>query len=112
MPLPRVEPLLRPVLQVLADSEEHRVKEIRDRVQAEFKVSQQERRQKNKAGTSVFVNRVAGALARLHMETGPMGHPKAITLVNAKKKTYKITEFGAELLKRHPSYLSFEDLKG
>ena len=75
----------------------------------QFGVTSGEFAQKNKAGSSVFVNRVAWALAHLNMEAGPIGHPKAIVLI--KKGVYRISKHGAAILKGNPSDLSIKDLR-
>jgi restriction endonuclease Mrr len=109
MPIPSPQILLLPVLKVLADGTGHQVEEIRERMKSQFGVTPSEFARKNSTGTSVFVNRVAWALAHLNMEHGPQGHPIAITLV--RKGVYKITEHGTTLLKGNPSDLTIKDLK-
>lgn len=104
MPIPDANALLLPVLKVLADGTEHRVEEIRERMESQFSVTPSELAQRNKTGTSVFVNRVAWALAHLNMKAGPLGHPIALTLI--KKGVYKITEHGTTILRRNPSDLT------
>jgi len=109
MPIPRPGVLILPVLHTLADGTEHHVTEIRERMKIKFEVTVDELQQKHKNGTAVFVNRVAWALAHLNMEAGPIGYPKAVTLV--KKEVYRITEHGKELLKNNPSNLTIKDLR-
>jgi restriction system protein len=108
MPIPDPETLLLPVLTVLVDGAEHRVEEIRERMMSQFDVTPSEMAQKNNAGASVFVNRVAWALAHLNMEAGPIGHTREITLI--KREDYRITERGTAILKNNPSALSIRDL--
>ena len=74
-----------------------------------FEITPDELLLKHKNGVSVFVNRVAWALAHLNMERGPIGHPKAITLI--KKEVYRITEHGRTILKGNPSHLTIKDLR-
>jgi restriction system protein len=109
MPIPDVQTLLLPVLDVLADGAEHQVEEIRERVKNQFGVTSSEFTQKNKKGASVFVNRVAWALAHLNMEAGPIGHPTALVLV--RQGIYRISEHGNAILKRNPSHLTIKDLR-
>jgi restriction system protein len=109
MPIPHLQALLFPVLEELADGAEHQAKEIQDRMKVKFEITSDEFSLKHKNGTRVFVNRVAWALAHLNMERGPIGHPKAITLV--KKKVYRITEHGTTILKGEPSHLTINDLR-
>lgn len=58
MSIPDCETLL---LKILADGAEHPVEEIRDRVKNQFGVTRSGAKQKNKARTSLFVNRRVGA---------------------------------------------------
>ena len=109
MPIPDPQTLLLPVLKVLADGAEHHVEEIRECVKNQFGVTPSELAQKNKRGASVFVNRVAWALAHLNMEAGPIGHPAAIVLI--KKGVYRISEHGTAILKGNPSDLTIRDLR-
>ena len=110
MAIPNANTLLLPVLKVLTDGAEHQVEEIRGQMKIQFDVSATEFARTNKSGTSVFVNRVAWALAHLNMRHGPIGHPIAITLV--RRGTYKITEHGAAaILRSNPSDLSIKDLR-
>ena len=108
MPIPDPQTLLLPVLKVLADGTHHQVEEIRERMKNQFGVTPNELIKKNKRGF-VFVNRVAWALSYLNTETGPHGHPLAIRKI--RKGVYKITEYGAGILKGNPSDLTIKDLK-
>jgi len=109
MPIPDVQTLLLPVLKFLGDGTEHPVEEIRKSVKNQFGVSPSESARKNKQGASVFVNRVAWALAHLNMEAGPIGHPKAIILI--KKGVYQISEHGTATLEGNPSQITIKDLR-
>jgi restriction system protein len=109
MPIPNANALLLPVLKVLTDGAEHQVAEIRERVKNQFSLTPSELAQKNKSSTSVFVNRVAWALAHLNMNRGPLGHAIAITRVQ--EGVYKITAHGTEILKGNPSDLTIKDLQ-
>jgi len=107
MPIPDPQTLLLPVLKVLADGAEHKVEEIREHMKNQFNITPSELAQKNKKG-SVFVNRVAWALAHLNMEAGPIGHATEITLI--KKGVCRITERGVAILKNNPPELRIKDL--
>ena len=109
MPIPGLQKLLRPVLKVLADGNEHRVEQIRERMKSQFGVTSREFAQKNKAGAQMFVNRVAWVFAHLNMGAGPLGHPKAATLV--REGVYRITKRGNALLKSNPLELTIKDLR-
>ena len=104
MAIPRIRPLLLSVLRMTADSSEHTVEEIRQRASREFKLTRKELEQKHsKTGMNVFVNRVAGALARLVMS-------RAITRKSKKEGVYRITKRGIAILKGNPSELPIEAL--
>jgi len=47
--------------------------------------------------------------AHLNMEAGPLGHPKAATLV--REGVYRITKRGNALLKSNPLELTIKDLR-
>lgn len=108
MSIPSSQALLLPVLKILIDGAEHDVEEIRERIKSQFGVTPSEIAQKNKAGTSVFVNRIAWALAHLNMAAGPIGHARAIVLV--RKGVYRITDHGTAILKSNPLELTIKDL--
>jgi restriction system protein len=109
MSIPDPQTLLLPVLQAMTDGAEHEAKEIRERMKVKFEITSDELLLKHKNGIPVFVNRVAWALAHLNMERGPIGHPKAITLI--KKEVYRITEHGRAILNGNPSHLTINDLR-
>lgn len=90
MSIPKVQPLLLPVLRALADGNEHEVDEIRKRVAEELRLTVDEHKETHpKSGMNVYVNRVAFALAYLNMG-------KAIT--KRKEGVYQIAERGKALL--------------
>lgn len=109
MPIPDAQTLLLPVLQEMADGAEHQAKEIQERMKVKFEITSDELLLKHKNGMPVLVNRVAWALAHLNMERGPVGHPKAITLI--KKEVYRITEHGKAILEGNPTHLTIKDLR-
>ena len=57
---------------------------------------------KQKSGSTVFVNRVAWALAQINMA-------KAITLVS--QRVYRIAELGIAVLEANPPDLTVKDLR-
>jgi restriction system protein len=93
---------LSPVLQILADGEDHPIAEIRQRILAEFPLTA-EQLSLRRAGhpVTVFVNKVAFAFNRLVFH-------KAI--VQALPGSYRITDHGREVLKRHPNDARERDL--
>ena len=102
MPIPPIQPLLLPVLRITADKPSRSVEEIRERVRREFEVTPEELEQKHpKSGTSVFVNRVAWALAHLVM---------GLAIERIGKDTYRITGRGRNILQGGPSELTVGEL--
>ena len=102
MPIPNVQPLLLPVLQIVADQAEQSVEEIRMRVKDKFKLTNKQVKQTHtESGRNIFVNRVAWALAHLVMG-------KAIT--SEKKGFYRVMERGVTILKGNPSELTIREL--
>lgn len=109
MSMPRTQELLRPVLATLSDGGRHEVEEIRERAKVSFEITPDELAMKNKAGSFVYVNHVAWALAHLRMEKGPLGHPPAIARIRV--GVYRINERGTALLNSRPQELTIEDLR-
>jgi restriction system protein len=104
MPIPTIQPLLLPVLQIVADKAEQSVEEIRKSVKdnPKFKLTPTEVKQTHPAsGINVFVNRVAWALAHLVMG-------RAIKLRG--KGVYRIAKRGRAILKQDPSELTIKEL--
>jgi restriction system protein len=102
---PYVAPaFLSPVLRILADGEEHSTEEIRSRILAEFPLTAEQLLLRRRVGLpTVFVNKVAYAFARLVLF-------KAIVAGEATPETYRITDHGREVLKRHPNDARERDL--
>lgn len=101
MEIPRVQPILLPVLRIVADQAEQSVDEIRKRVKDKFKLTDEQVKQtRPKSGKNVFVNRVAWALAHLVMG-------KAI---ERREHGYQITERGLAILKENPLGLTIKEL--
>jgi restriction system protein len=103
MSIPRVQPLLLPVLRMTGDRDEHAVEEIRKRMIGKFKLSRKDVKQTHESGQNVFVNRVAGALARLVMK-------KAIVRKSLREGSYRITAKGIAILDKNPPDLYCEPL--
>lgn len=100
--MPAYPALLLPVLLIMADGADHRVEEMRERTALEFELTPEELARKLKSGSTVFVNRVAFALAKLNMA-------KAINRVE--KGIYRVSERGSAILNRNPSELTLRDLR-
>lgn len=99
--MPAYLTLLLRVLQIVAEGVEH-VEEIRPRIALGFELTPDKLALKLRSGSTVFVNRVAFALAQLNMA-------KAISRVS--KGVYRISERGGVILKRNPSELTLRDLR-
>jgi restriction system protein len=101
-PIPSIQSLLLPVLRIVADGSGHTVEEIRNRVKAEFKLTDKQIQQTHpKSGTNILVNRVAWALAHLVMG-------KAVAPERA--GFYRMTERGVAILKANPLELTIKEL--
>ena len=103
MSIPKVQPLLMPVLRAIADGTEHEVTEIRERVKDELRLTDGELKEIHpRSGLNVYVNRVAFALAYFNMG-------KAIT--KKREGTYQIAERGNAILASGVSDLSINEAK-
>ena len=102
MPIPDYPTLLLPVLRVAAGGVDTSVQEIRTHIESQFGLTPDELGVKQRNGSTVFVNHVALALARLNMA-------KAVTLTS--KGVYRITERGVAILKANPADLTLRDLR-
>jgi restriction system protein len=95
---------LSPVLRILRDGEEHPIEEIRERILAEFPLTPEQLSMRRSGfPITVFVNKVAFAFARLNFH-------KAIVRINSRPESYRITDHGREVLKRHPNNARERDL--
>lgn len=101
MPIPDFQSLMRPVLEELADRNEHTSPEIRAKLADLLKLAPEELALTLKNGTAVFTNRVATAIvflsgAQAIRATGP--------------RLYAITPRGVELLETGPARLTVKFL--
>jgi restriction endonuclease Mrr len=104
MPIPRVQPLLLPVLRMIGDGAQRTSEALREGVKRDpqFDISDEDARQTHpKSGQNVLVNRVAWALAYLVMG-------EAITLTSA--DAYQVTQRGIDL-KGNPQELTIAALR-
>jgi len=93
---------LSPVLRILGDGEDHSTEEIRRRILAEFPLTPPQLSLTRPGhNVSVFVNKVALAFNRLVFH-------KAIT--QAVPDSYRMTDHGREILKKHPADARERDL--
>jgi restriction system protein len=111
MPVPDFQSFFMPVLQCLADGRERSTVELRERIAADLKLTQEDIAEKLPSGTqTVFANRVAWACVYL---------TKAGALERPKRAVFRITSRGRELLAlnlerltvrilyRYPEFLAF-----
>jgi restriction system protein len=102
MAVPTYPALLLPVLRLAADGKDHGVEELRKRIALEFDVTPEEQATKLKSGSTVFVNRVAWALAELNLA-------KAVTLIQ--KGVYRISNRGLGILNANSSDITVKELR-
>jgi len=100
-PAPRY---LSEVLRILADGTEHNVEEIRERILAKFPLTPEQLCLKRPGfPITVFVNKVAYAFARLVFHG-------AIVDKSGRGGSYRITDHGLTILKRHATDARERDL--
>ncbi len=105
MSIPRVQPLLLPVLKKVGEGTKQSLEEIRNHAvsfsEANFNLTDAEAQETYpKSGTNKLVIRVAWALAHLVMG-------KAI---ERRERGYQITERGLAILRKNPSELTIREL--
>jgi len=95
---------LSPVLRILGDGEDHPVQEIRQRILDDFPLTAEELSLRRPGhNVDVFINKVALAFNRLVFH-------KAIVSGQNMPESYRITDHGREILKRHPNGARERDL--
>jgi restriction system protein len=110
MPVPGYESFMLPLLRALRDGDEHDVRELRELVAAEFKLSVAERAELLPSGKQgVFDNRVGWAKTYLD---------KAGLVEGVRRGVYRITDLGKKVLAEKPAsidrgfLLRFESFRG
>jgi restriction endonuclease Mrr len=104
MSIPRVQPLLLPVLRMTGDRNKHSVEEFWKRMIGNFKLSRKEvKPTHSKSDKNVFVNRVANALVGLVMR-------KFVVRKSPRAGSYRATKRGIAELKKKPRELYCEPL--
>lgn len=94
MPIPSYDGTMLPLLQFLRDGAEHDIRELREKIAAQFKLSEEERRQLLPSGRqAIFDSRVGWGKTYLE---------KAGLLATVKRGTYRITDAGKAVLSEHP----------
>ena len=103
MPIPDYQLLMLPVLRFAGDRKEHSVSEFRQRVAAEFNLSDQELAERLASDSqTVFANRIGWAVQYLKA---------AVTLKSVKRGVYQISDRGLALLKGKPSEITVKTLR-
>lgn len=101
--IPDYQSLMLPVLQVVADGQEYKYRDIIERLAIEFKVSDEERKELLASGSqAIFDNRVGWAKTYLK---------KAGLLDSPKRATFVITELGRKILEAKPARIDAKYLK-
>lgn len=94
MPVPDYETFMLPLLRAVADGGEHHVRNVRERLAAEFKLTPQDRSEMLPSGKqSVFDNRVGWA--KTYMD-------KAGLVASVRRGIYRITDAGRAVLAERP----------
>lgn len=94
MPIPDYQSIMLPLLNSLADQQEHSLREATDSLAGQFKLSEAERRELLPSGLqAIFDNRVGWA--RTYMK-------KALLLESTRRGYFRITQRGLGVLKQNP----------
>ena len=101
MAIPKFDTLFLPLLVVVADGKDHRLNDIVPAVADALHLPESDRVEKMASGKARFRNRVYWA--KLYLS-------QAKAIENAGPGTVRITERGRDLLERHPSDITIEDL--
>ena len=101
MPLPALNQIYLPLLKLVADKEEHQLKELSQAIVEHFKLTQEERDQTLANGSmTVIRNRVGWAKKDLHLEG---------LLEATRRGVFRITKKGLSVLEMRPESLSRKD---
>src|SRR5450759_1011638 len=106
MPIPDYQLLMLPVLRFAGDRKEHSVSEFRQRVAAEFNLSEQELAERLASDSqTVFANRIGWAVQYLKA---------AVTLESVKRGVYQLSDRGLALmtvktLRQFPEFMEFHE---
>jgi restriction system protein len=102
MPIPDYQTLMRPLLELLADGDEHPLRDLRAALADKFELSQEEREQMLPSGTArLFDDRVSWA--RYYLQRAGMLEP-------ARRSVYRITTSGRALIAEVPDRVTVEHL--
>lgn len=103
MPVPTYEAFMLPLLRQIADGAEHQVRDVRERLATEFKLTPADRAERLPSGKqSYFDNRVGWAKTYLE---------KAGLVSSVKRGVYRITDLGKKALAEKPKDIDKEYLE-
>lgn len=104
MAVPDFQTLMRPLLDVLADGEDHAVKSAREALASQFKLTAEELSEQIPSGRAkTFQNRVGWATTYLY---------RTKLIERPKRSVYRITDRGREVLEQHPERVDLKVLSG
>jgi restriction system protein len=101
MPVPDFQALMFPLLELAGDRVEHSLREARESLATNFKLSDDEVRQQLKSGQTVLANRTAWAKIYL---------TRAGLIVSPRRGYFVISERGLAVLREHPSRIDVKYL--
>lgn len=99
--IPTYEEIMLPLLKLLSDGKEHSLNEADDVLSAQFKLTEEERRQLLPSGQAVFRNRIGWA--RTYMK-------KAGLITSPRRAHFLITNRGRDLLNENPKEITSQFL--
>ena len=103
MPIPDYQSLMLPILRFAGDRKEHSLAEFRQRLAAEFNLSEQELAERLASDSqTVFANRIGWAVQYLKA---------AVALKSVKRGVYQITDRGMAILKEKPAEITVKTLR-
>jgi restriction system protein len=101
--IPDYQSLMLPILKLVSDKQEHKYRNIIEKLATEFQVSDEERKQLLASGNqAIFDNRVGWAKTYLK---------KAGLLDSPKRATFVISEIGLDILKKKPDRIDAKYLR-
>jgi restriction system protein len=100
--IPDYQSIMLPLLRCLSDKQEHKYKDLLEKLAGEFHITDEERKERLASGNLVFDNRVGWAKTYLK---------KAGLLDSPKRATFVITDAGLEVLKKNPERIDTKFLR-
>lgn len=101
--IPDYQTLMLPLLKLVSDEQEHKYRDLIEKLAAEFKVTDEERKELLASGNqAIFDNRVGWAKTYLK---------KAGLLDSPKRATFVITQLGLDTLKKNPDRIDAKYLR-